>query len=144
MKHYGQESVVFASRIKKFCKKLLPNLRIQFAFKKHNSLKSIFLPILKGIDEKKKSKNLVYSIQCKDCEKIYIGETGRMQETRIKEHRVKIRALASDSKIVEHILNYKHNFDFDDVKTLAYESDWRRRIIKESIFDESNTREIYQ
>jgi len=93
----------------------------------------MFLPKLKGIDESKKSKNLVYSIPCKDCEKTYIGETGRMRETRMKEHKAKIRTLASDSKLVEHILSHKHNFDFDNVKTLAFESEWRRRIIKESI-----------
>ena len=133
IKYYGQESIVFASRIKKFCRQLLPNVRIQFAFKKHMSLKSIFLPKLKGTDENRKNKNLVYSIPCKDCDTVYIGETGRMKETRINEHRSKIRTLASDSKIVEHILKYKHNFDFSSTKTLALENDWRKRIIKESI-----------
>ena len=133
MKYYGQESVIFASRVKKSIKKLLPNLTVQFAFKKHISIKSIFLPILKGKDEKKKEKNLVYSIPCKDCQKTYIGETARMKDTRMKEHKAKIRTLASDSKIVEHILKHKHDFDFDNVKVLAHESDWRRRIIKESI-----------
>jgi hypothetical protein len=133
IKYYGQESVIFASRVTKSCKKLLPNLTVQFAFKKHISIKSIFLPILKGKDEKKKEKNLVYSIPCKGCEKTYIGETGRMKGTRMKEHKAKIRTLASDSKIVEHILNHKHDFDFENVKTLAHESDWRRRVIKESI-----------
>ena len=91
------------------------------------------MPILKGKDEKKKEKNLVYSIPCKDCQKTYIGETARMKDTRMKEHKAKIRTLASDSKIVEHILKHKHDFDFDNVKVLAHESDWRRRIIKESI-----------
>lgn len=75
----------------------------------------------------------MYSIPCKDCEKTYIGETGRMKKTRMKEHKAKIRTLASDSKIVEHILNHKHDFDFENVRTLAHESDWRRIIIKESI-----------
>ena len=56
-----------------------------------------------------------------------------MKETRITEHRSKIRTLALDSKIVEHILKYKHNFDFSSTKTLALENDWRKRIIKESI-----------
>jgi hypothetical protein len=58
VKYYGQESIVFAYRVKKFCRKLLPNLVIQFAFKKHMSLKNIFLPKLKGIDEDKKEKEL--------------------------------------------------------------------------------------
>ena len=133
IKYYGQESVIFASRIKKYCRKLLPNLNIQFAFKKNMSLKSIFLPILKGIDENKKNKKLVYSIPCLDCDKVYIGETSRMKETRIKEHKANIKTLSTKSKLVEHILTYKHQFDFTNTKTLALESDWRKRVIKESI-----------
>ena len=130
IKYYGQESIVFASRIKKFYRQLLPNLRIQFAFKKHMSLKSIFLPKLKGIDENRKNRNLIYSIPCKDCDTVYIGETGRMKEIRINEHKSKVKTLSSDSKIVEHILKYKHKFDFSNKKTLALESDWRKRIKK--------------
>ena len=97
------------------------------------SVKSIFLPKLKGTDEDRKKKKLVYSIPCKDCDKIYIEETSRMREVRINEHKSKIRTLSSDSKIVEHILKFTHDFDFSSIKTLASESDWRKRIIKESI-----------
>ena len=133
IKYYGQESIIFASRVKKLCRQLLPNIIVQFAFKKHMSLKSLFLSKLKGTDENRKNKNLVYSIPCNDCDKVYIGETGRMRNTRINEHKSKIRTLSSDSKIVQHILNFKHKFDFSNTKTLAFESDWRKRIIKESI-----------
>ena len=133
IKYYGQESIVFASRIKKLCRQLLPNIIVQFGFKKHMSLKNLFLPKLKGTDENRKNKNLVNSIPCNDCDKVYIGETSRMRDTRINEHKSKIRTLSSDSKIVEHILNFKHKFDFSNTKTLAFESDWRKRIIKEYI-----------
>jgi DNA-binding sugar fermentation-stimulating protein len=78
-------------------------------------------------------KKVVYSIPCSDCNKVYIGETGRMRETRMNEHRAKIRSLASDSKLVEHIQQYKHKFDFSKVETLAVETGWRKRVIKESI-----------
>ena len=97
------------------------------------SLKSIFLPKLKGIDEEKKKKNVVYSIPCMNCEKVYIGETSRLKETRLKEHKANIRTLSSDSKLVEHILKHKHEFDFSNAETLACESNWRRRVIEESI-----------
>ena len=133
IKYYGQESIVFASRINKFCRQLLPNVTIQFAFRKNMNVKSIFLPRLKGTDEDRKNKKQVYSIPCKDCDKVYIGETSRMGETRINEHKSKIRTLSSDSKIVEYILKFKHDFDFSSTKTLAFESDWRKRIVKESI-----------
>ena len=70
------------------------------------SLNSIFLPKLKGKDENKKNKNLVYSIPCMDCDKVYIGETSRIKDTRINEHKAKVKSLSSDSKIVEHILEH--------------------------------------
>jgi hypothetical protein len=133
IKYYGQESAIFASKIKKYCRKLIPNLNIQFAFKKNMSLKSVFLPILKGTDENKKNKNLVYSIPCLDCDRVYIGETSRMKETRMKEHKRNIRKLSDKSELVEHILTHKHQFDFANTQTLALESDWRKRVIKESI-----------
>ncbi|CAF1389693.1 unnamed protein product [Adineta ricciae] len=133
IKYYGQESVIFASKIKKHCRKLIPNLNIQFAFKKNMSLKSVFLPILKGTDENRKNKNLVYSIPCLNCDKVYIGETSRKKETRMREHQANIRTLSTKSKLVEHILAHKHQFDFVNTKTLALENDWRKRIIKESI-----------
>lgn len=129
--YYGQESLIFAAWIKKICEKLLPSRKIQFAFKKHLSLKHIFLPSLKGRDESKANKKLVYSIPCSDCDKVYIGETNRKIETRIAEHQTKIRTLGSDSKIVEHILQKGHQFDLTNVSTLTHESNWRRRVIKE-------------
>ena len=85
IKYYGEESIIFASRVKKLCRQLLLNVRIQFAFKKYMSLKSIFLPKLKGTDENRKNKDLVYSTPCKDCDTVDIGETGRMKATRIHE-----------------------------------------------------------
>lgn len=51
----------------------------------------------------------------------------------MKEHQANIRSLSSKSKLVEHILEHKHKFDFSNTKTLALESDWRKRVIKESI-----------
>ena len=84
--YYGNESLIFASRVKRICKKLLPNVNVQFAFKKYISLKKIFLPILKGKDEQKTKKKLVYSIPCQNCDKVYIGETGRMKERKMTEH----------------------------------------------------------
>ena len=55
----GQESLVFASRIRRICNKLLPNVNIQFALRGNLSLKIIFLPILKGKDEQKTMKKPV-------------------------------------------------------------------------------------
>ena len=51
----------------------------------------------------------------------------------MKEHRANVRNLSDKSELVEHILTHKHQFDIMNTQTLALESDWRRRVIKESI-----------
>ena len=110
--YYGQESLVFASRLGRMYKKLLPNVNIQFTFKKNLSLKRIFLLILKGKSEQKSMKNLVYSIPCLNCNKVYIGDTSGMKEKRMAEHRAEIKTFASDSRMGGHIEDQKHSFDF--------------------------------
>ncbi len=50
------------------------------------------------------------------------------------EHRAKIKALVSDSKLAQHIQQNKHKFDFLEVETFAWKTDLRKRVIKESIF----------
>ena len=133
MTYYGHESVVFAARMRKVFRKFLPLVKVHFAFRKHQTLKNIFLPIMKGKDESKKEKRLVYSIPCKQCEYVYVGQTERRKEKRMQEHKSNIRRLAANSKLVEHIEKYHHEFDFSKVETLAWEQDWRRRTIEESL-----------
>ncbi|CAF1549089.1 unnamed protein product [Rotaria sordida] len=97
------------------------------------TLKNIFLPRQKGCDETKTHKKLVYAINCKDCDKKYIGETKRMKLTRIKEHINDIRKNKLTSLIAQHCNINNHKMDFDNTETLALESTWKRRIIKESL-----------
>ena len=114
IQYYGQESIIFTSRVKKICQELLSNLVIQFCFRKNMSLKSVFLPKPKGNDGRRKNKNLVYSIPCLDCDTVYVDETSRLKVTRMNEHKAKIKSLSSDSNLVEHILENNHRFDFSN------------------------------
>jgi hypothetical protein len=97
------------------------------------TLKNIFLPRQKGCDETKSHKKLVYSINFKDCDKKYIGETTRKKLTRMKEHLNDIKNNKLTSLIAQHCNLNNHKMDFDNVETLAFESMWKRRIIKESL-----------
>ncbi|CAF5178682.1 unnamed protein product, partial [Rotaria sp. Silwood1] len=36
----------------------------------------------------------------------------------------------------KHVHNHKHSFKFDESETLALETNWKRRTIKESLFTE--------
>ena len=84
--------------------------------------------------EKDQNSGLVYQYQC-ECGKIYVGETCRTLRTREKEHKRAIRnSDENHSGISKHVLETGHSVRWSDVKILAYETDWRKRKIKEGIF----------
>ena len=74
---------------------------------------------MKRKDESKKERRLVYSIPCKQCEYVYVGQTERSRDKRMQEHKSNIRRFAANSKLVEHVEAYHHEFDFSKVETLA-------------------------
>ena len=64
-----------------------------------------------------------------------MGEIGRTIRTRGNEHKRAIRnSYENHSGISKHVLETGHCIAWDDVKILAYESDWRKRKVKEGIF----------
>ena len=137
--YYGRESTIFAERIKKICKRLLPFTQVNIAVKKTFTLKSVFLPKQKGKDQDKMNKKLIYRIPCNNCDQYYYGETGREKTIRMKEHQANIKKLKDTSELVQHILKTKYTFDFNNVETINHETSWQRRVIKESLYTfESN------
>ncbi|CAF1590746.1 unnamed protein product, partial [Didymodactylos carnosus] len=135
--YFGEETFVLGQRIKKLCKQMIPTVDLQIAYKKTLTLKSIFLPIQKGLDESKKMKNILYSIPCTNCDFKYFGETSRDINIRIEEHRYDVRRHAPNSKIVQHVHEKKHVMDFNNAITVAHETNWKRRTIKESLLTHS-------
>ncbi|CAF1454439.1 unnamed protein product, partial [Didymodactylos carnosus] len=135
--YFGEETFVLGQRIKKLCKQMIPTVDLKIAYKKTLTLKSIFLPIQKGLDESKKMKNIVYSIPCTNCDFKYFGETSRDINIRIEEHRYDVRRHAPNSKIVQHVHEKKHVMDFNNAITVAHETNWKRRTIKESLLTHS-------
>jgi hypothetical protein len=97
------------------------------------TLRNIFLPHQKGSDETKKQKKLVCAINCKDCDKKYIGETNRKKSTRMKEHKNDIKKDKLTSLIAQHCNTNNHIMDVNNAETLASESIWKRRVMKESL-----------
>ena len=120
--YYGQESTVLAARIKKLCKKYLTHIDIRFAFRKQHTLKSIFLPIIKGRGLGRYYEKFVYRILCANREKAYIGETNRNRYVRMKERQANIRKHESSSVLTRHTEREKHTFDFNNIRTLSRES----------------------
>ena len=137
--YYGVESDVLAQRIRRICRRYLPLVNVKIAYKKTFTLKNVFLPIQKGIDETKKGKKLIYKIPCINCSKCYIGETGREKSTRMKEHQKDINKKSDSSNIAKHVTEHKHSFNFNQAETLSYENNWERQIIKESLYTQQSS-----
>ena len=58
-------------------------------------------------------------LQCQDYDATYIGQTGRLLKTRIKEHKNQInRKTSCESVITQHRLDHSHKFKWDNVKIL--------------------------
>jgi len=78
--------------------------------------------------------NVVYKINCKDCDASYVGQTGRQLKTRISEHKNHInRNTSALSVITEHRLQMNHEFDWERVEILDVEKYFNKRIVSEMI-----------
>lgn len=78
--------------------------------------------------------NVVYKINCKNCEASYMGQTGRMLKPRFKKHKQHInRNTTQHSVITKHRLLLSHDFDYDNVEILNIEPSYHKRLISETI-----------
>ena len=76
----------------------------------------------------------VYMVSCKDCDKFFIGETGRKLHVHINEHKRDARNKTGNmSGLSQHIVQYNHTVDWDNVEILYRENNFRRRKFKEAI-----------
>ena len=78
---------------------------------------------------------MVYSIPCGECNAVYVGETGRSLEVRMREHQRHTKdARIERSAVAEHAHECGHVVKWDAAAVLAGASGWHERKVKESIF----------
>jgi hypothetical protein len=122
---------------------------IQTAMKPYNTLKHLLVHP-KDKRDTAKTTDCVYQIPCQSCDKVYVGETGRLFETRLNEHKKDAekvsqkkytRANRKDSAtekhksaITDHIAQENHTIDWKGAKILDKDSDKQKRWIREVIW----------
>jgi len=87
--------------------------------------------------------NIVYKIHCNNCDASYVGQTKRQLKTRTKEHFNNIKLDKSrHSVITQHILEFNHSFNWNDIKILDSEPNYNRRLISEMLHIKEQTNGI--
>jgi len=119
-----------SEKFRRISKKHDPTL----AFSTYNSL-SKFIKTGKNQLNQSSCCDVVYQINCRDCEAGYVGQTKRLLQTRIKKHFKNIKkSLGLPSVISDHRLEYNHQFKWNEVRILDEEPSWNKRILSEMIY----------
>ena len=99
--------------IRRVCRKF--NIRV--VFKSGQTLRSMLTKVKDTLPLGKQS-NVVYRIPC-SCGQVYIGETKRRLETRLKEHRDACeRGMMEKSAVAEHAWENHHPIDWEETTVL--------------------------
>ena len=114
--------------ISEHLQRIFKNHNIHVYHRPRNNIRSILVHPKDKTKTSHKS-GVVYEATCMNCNKIYIGETGRPLERRMEEHRK-----LTSSAIYEHTTSTGHIMDWKNVKVLASEQNETRRKVKEAIW----------
>jgi hypothetical protein len=115
---------------------------------KERGIKTVFTPSLKYMLCRHKtalppnSFPEIFSVKC-ECGVQYIRESKKRISTRLQQHEKDIfHGRSSNSGITEHAGKCDNNrFVFEEENTIAYESDWRRRKVREALEIKRNNRD---
>lgn len=116
--------------LRKHLSKLDPNLRITFSG--HN-LNNKFFSKLKDPIPLGKSSGLVYQVPCKNCDKVYIGETMQLLKNRLAQHENDVKYKRKSTALCEHTTETGHCFDFGKATIVCFEEKENKRKVRETI-----------
>lgn len=113
--------------------KILKNLNINVVFHYDNTIKSSLIK-----NSPVTASGNVYSIPCKECHDVYIGQTGKTLDERIKQHKYSVRTAQDSSAIFKHIETKNHCINWKSAKTIYKSSSCVDRLIVEAALIKSN------
>jgi len=80
------------------------------------------------------NKNVVYKLNCKNCDASYMGQIKRRLNTRVIEHRKDINKKSGNYSVVtEHRIECNHDFERKNPIILDKEKQYYRRLVSEMI-----------
>ena len=118
-----------SEKIESTCRSVSNNLlKIKPVFRPDRTIRHTLVRVKNRIPEEKKM-GVVYEVPCKDCDGVYVGETGRTLKKWISEHKQAVRHMDDKSGIAVHIQRMVHRIDREKASITATEEFyWKRRI----------------
>ena len=81
-----------------------------------------------------KKHNIIYKLDCKDCDAVYIGESKIAYQTRIEEHISAVqKADIKWYETADHCCKFNHDFNWTENKILGHKLNTTTRKVKETI-----------
>ena len=122
----GALSLSLDRRLKRLYSSVAPAIDLRCIFVSSNRLSR--LSKLKARFDTKTLSNVVYRVQCKNCEAFYVGQTTRRLGQRLSEHQTSDKsALFRHSEELDHIINYS------ETQVLDNDNQKQRLLIKETL-----------
>ena len=93
----------------KFINKLYKNTNLKISLKYENTIGKLLTQNNKNTNFNKFNKSGVYQLTCQDCNKKYIGQTGRPFYVGFQEHFCDFKYGNGKSKFAKHLLDNRHS-----------------------------------
>jgi len=137
LKSWGMVKIPYEKGLIEAFSQILKTYRLCTAVRPHTTLRNMLVHPKDRINDEEKPE-VVYKIPCKNCEHVYVGETGRPLGVRIKEHhkevdsitgiftraeKTRAASVCNKSAITDHVCNENHVIDWDKAKVIDRESD---------------------
>ena len=123
-------------------RRILRSHKIRSTFYTENTLRKLLCKPKARVATEDKN-NIVYEIDCSNCEAVYFGESKRSLKSRSDEHKRSVRNCDCDkNEIAKHCWEADHNFNWDQKKVIGRESRLSPRRVKETIHSLKNPNHI--
>ena len=110
----------YVKELENFNNNFFKKYSTEVVYSAKNKLNNI-IKLGKDKNEKLNNANVVYKINCNDCNASYVGQTSRRVNVRLKERIKKYTDKDTNSRLFTHTMDNNHVIDFKNIKILDSE-----------------------
>ena len=118
--------------------KLLKDFNVNVIFKNQNTVKTLLIKNSPTVN-----KGCIYEIPCRDCDKCYLGQSGKDISVRLKQHQYAVRTGNTSNALFVHIWDNDHNINWEGAREIGHCKDIVKRNIIESSLIKANSGRIF-